>query len=369
MLSGVVLEQLPRWAAEDGGKGTRRRRLTPAGRWLIRGLLLVPVLVLVWVSRTYITYALFPTRSTPGFGWLKAIDGDTVAKLINDFNNWLVDKIDTVTLAIKNDVTNWFLNPLQSVLGQSPWWTTALVILAFAFLLGGWRPLVISLVCEAVIFATGLWNDAMITLAMSLTATVLVMIIAVVVGVAMGRNRPTDMTLRPFLDAFQTIPPFVYLVPALALFGSSRFTAIIAAVAYASPIASKLVADGIRGVSPTTVEAARSLGISRWQMITRVQLPMSRNALALATNQAILYVLSMVVIGGMVGGGSLGYITVLGLNQVLALRQGPGRRHRHHRHGHHARPDRAVRRRPGGPMTSRILPGPTVEQLEGYENG
>jgi glycine betaine/proline transport system permease protein len=322
MLSAVVIEHLPRWAAEEGGKGARRRRLTPAGRWLMRGVMVVPVLVLVYVSRTYITYANFPTSGTAGFGWLKGINGDKVAKLVNDFNNWLVNHIDTVTLAIKNDVTNWFLNPLQNVLGDSPWWTTALVLLAFAFVLGGWRPLAIAAVCEAVIFGTGLWNDAMITLAMSLTATVLVMVLATVVGVSMGRNRRTDTILRPFLDAFQTIPPFVYLVPALALFGSSRFTAIIAAVAYAAPIASKLVADGIRGVSPTTVEAARSLGISRWQMITRVQLPMARNAMVLATNQAILYVLSMVVIGGMVGGGSLGYITVLGLNQASLFGKG-----------------------------------------------
>ena len=96
----------------------------------------------------------------------------------------------------------------------------------------------------------------MVTLAMTLIATVLVMLLAVVLGVAMGRSRRADLVLRPFLDAGQTIPPFVYLVPVLALFGPNRFTAIIAAVVYAAPVAIKLVADGIRGVSPTTVEAA-----------------------------------------------------------------------------------------------------------------
>ena len=86
----------------------------------------------------------------------------------------------------------------------------------------------------------------------------------------------------------------------------------MAATAYAVPIATKLVADGIRGVSPTTVEAARASGSTRWQMISKVQLPMARESLVLATNQGLLYVLSMVVIGGMVGGGSLGYIVVSG---------------------------------------------------------
>jgi glycine betaine/proline transport system permease protein len=131
----------------------------------------------------------------------------------------------------------------------------------------------------------------------------------------MGRSRRADVAIRPFLDAFQVIPPVVYLVPALALFAPGRFTAIIAATAYAVPIATKLVADGIRGVAPTTVEAARSTGSTRWQMISKVQLPMARESLVLATNQGLLYVLSMVVIGGMVGGGSLGYIVVSGFSQ------------------------------------------------------
>ncbi len=143
----------------------------------------------------------------------------------------------------------------------------------------------------------------------------MVMVIAILLGVTMGRSRRADLGIRPFLDAFQVIPPFVYLVPALALFLPGRFTAIVAAVAYAFPIATKLVADGIRGVAPTTVEAARSSGITRWQMIRKVQLPMSKESLVLATNQGLLYVLSMVVIGGMVGGGSLGYIVVSGFSQ------------------------------------------------------
>jgi glycine betaine/proline transport system permease protein len=246
---------------------------------------------------------------------LKWISGPFLTQKINDFTNWFVDRVDTFTIAFKNDITNWLINPLQDLLSLSPWWLTAGVLLAVAYVLGGWRPTVTTLVCEAVILGTGLWNDTMITLAMTLVATLMVMMIAIVLGVSMGRSRGADTAIRPFLDAFQVIPPFVYLVPALALFLPGRFTAIIAAVAYAFPIATKLVADGIRGVAPTTVEAARSSGITRWQMIRKVQLPMSKESLVLATNQGLLYVLSMVVIGGMVGGGSLGYIVVSGFSQ------------------------------------------------------
>ena len=313
LLTGVMIEHLPRWATEDAGKGVRQQRLTPAGHWFLRGLLLIPVLVAVYLSRQTLDLASFGDRSRWPF--LKYVDGQRVAKLINDFTTWLIDRIDTFTLGLKNHATDWIINPFQNLLAESPWWTLALVILAIAYVLGGWRPVVTTLVCEAIIFATGLWNDSMVTLAMTLLATALVMVSAVVLGVAMGRSRRVDAVVRPVLDGFQTIPPFVYLVPALALFGVGRFPAIMAAVAYAVPIATKLVADGIRGVAAPTVEAARSTGSTRWQMITKVQLPMSREALVLATNQGLLYVLSMVVIGGLVGGGSLGYIVVSGFSQ------------------------------------------------------
>ena len=191
----------------------------------------------------------------------------------------------------------------------------ALVLLAVAYVLGGWRPAAITVVCEAVIFGTGLWNDTMVTLAMTLIATALVMLFAVFLGVAMGRSRgPTWRSGRSWTPS-RSIPPFVYLVPPWRCSAPAGSRRSWPRSAYAVPIATKLVADGIRGVSPTTVEAARSTGSTRWQMISKVQLPMARESLVLATNQGLLYVLSMVVIGGMVGGGSLGYIVVSGFSQ------------------------------------------------------
>jgi glycine betaine/proline transport system permease protein len=131
----------------------------------------------------------------------------------------------------------------------------------------------------------------------------------------MGRDSRVDKVIRPLLDAAQVMPAFVYLVPFVALFAASRFTGIIAAVVYAAPVATKIVADGICGVSETTVEAARAAGSSTWQVITKVQLPMSIRTLALATNQGLIYVLAMVVVGGLVGGGALGFAVVQGFVQ------------------------------------------------------
>ncbi len=313
MLTGVVLERLPRWATEDAGRGQKLPRVTAAGRGLLLALLFVPAAICLFLSRQQLNLAVFPDVSdTPVLKW---ISGAQLAKGINDFTDWLVSGVDTYTIWIKDHITMWLIDPLQSLLSDSPWWLMALVLLAVAYLLGGWQPTAYTLACEVIIYFTGVWNDTMVTLAMTLIATVMTMLVAVVLGVAMGRGRKADLVIRPFLDAFQVIPPFVYLVPALALFGAGRFTAIVAAMAYSVPIATKLVADGVRGVSPTTVEAVRSTGSTRWQMIAKVQLPMARESLVLATNQGLLYVLSMVVIGGMVGGGSLGYIVVSGFSQ------------------------------------------------------
>ena len=110
--------------------------------------------------------------------------------------------------------------------------TLLLLVIAFAWVIGGVRPLLVTVVAEAVIFAMGLWNDSMVTLTTTIVATVLTMIVAVILGVLMGRNRTVDTWIRPILDLLQTIPAFVYLIPALALFASSRFTAIVAATAW-----------------------------------------------------------------------------------------------------------------------------------------
>ncbi|MEV6495253.1 ABC transporter permease subunit, partial [Actinoplanes sp. NPDC051633] len=121
--------------------------------------------------------------------------------------------------------------------------------------------------------------------------------------------------LRPLLDAAQTMPSFVYLLPAVAFFGASRFTAIVAAVIYAVPPVVRLVERGLRDVPATVVEAARSAGSTPQQLLWKVQLPMARGGLMLATNQGIVMVLAMVVVGGLVGAGALGYDVVAGFAQ------------------------------------------------------
>ncbi len=293
-------------AARAGGDDRRRRRFILAGGGVL-------TLVAVWISHNQVWANPFP--DSPDLG-------TPIADAVDSVADWLRSDLSGLTTAIQEAFTNLFLNPVQDLVANSPWYVTCAALLAIAAIAGGWRALAVTAVCLGGIYFLDLWNNAMITLTSVVTATAVTMVIGVVLGVWMGRSRPADRAIRPLLDAAQTIPPFVFLVPILILFGPNRFTAIVAGVIYAVPPATKLIADGIRGVAPTTVEAAESVGTSRFQMITKVQLPMARGAILLATNQGLLYVLSMVVIGGMVGAGALGFDIVTGFRQTSMVGRG-----------------------------------------------
>jgi glycine betaine/proline transport system permease protein len=297
-------ERAEKVARGHGGDPRLRRVLLVAGG--------IGTAVAIYLSRTYKGLAEFPTYDL----------GDRVARKVNDLNGWVTDTFGGVADAIKDGITYGLLNPMQSLLAESPWYVAFAAISVLAFVFGGVRALVSTVICLTGMWYFDLWHDAMITLNMTLVGTVLVMVLALVFGVWMARDRRVDLGIRPLLDAGQTIPPFVYLIPVLALFGPTRFTAIVAGIIYAAPAAIKLVADGVKAVSPTTIEAGRSTGQTTWQEITKVQLPMAKGSLVLAANQGLLYVLSMAVIGGLVGAGALGYDVVYGFARSEAWGKG-----------------------------------------------
>jgi len=266
----------------------------------------VITLLLVYLSRTYVWASTFP-----GTGAL----GRMVASSADNITDWIQLHFVTVTNGITDTVSYGLINPMQSLLVESPWFVTGSMLIGLGVIFGGIRLGLVSALCVLALFGTGLWSDAMITLASTLVAAVITVVLGIVVGVWIGRNRRADRWIRPLLDAGQVLPAFVYLVPFLGLFGPTRFTAIMAAVVYAAPASIKLMADGIRGVPATITEAATAAGSSPWQMIVKVQLPTARRALALATNQGLIYVLAMIVVGGLVGAGGLGYLVVAGFSQ------------------------------------------------------
>ena len=312
VLMAVMLDRTTTAASERAEKVARGHGGDPRTRQILLAVGGVGTLVAIYLSRTYKGLAEFPTYDY----------GDWLARQVNDLARWVTDTFGGLTEAFKDVISEGFLNPMQALIAESPWYVAFVGICALAFVFGGVRSLLTSIVCLAGIYYFDLWHDAMLTLTMTLVATVLVMVLALVFGVWMARDRRVDLFVRPALDAGQTIPPFVYLIPVLALFGSTRFSAIVAAIVYAAPAAIKLVADGVKAVSPTTLEASRSTGQTTWQEITKVQLPMARGSLVLATNQGLLYVLAMTVIGGLVGAQALGYDVVYGFARSEAWGKG-----------------------------------------------
>ncbi|MDX3760242.1 ABC transporter permease [Streptomyces mirabilis] len=306
VVMAIVLDRVTTAASAREENARRSKNTFVQWRRPLLGAGAVVTAVLIYLSHTYLWAADFPGDGTIGSHIASAADTAT---------NWAQDNLSGLTNAIRDAITNGLLNPFQTLLTDSPWWLVGVVLVALGVVFGGWKAGVTTAVCVGLLVGTGVWSDGMTTLASTLVATVLVMVLGIVFGVWMGRSVLVDRLIRPTLDAAQVMPPFVYLVPFLALFGATRFTAIVAAIVYGAPVTMKIIADGIRAVPETTVEAATSAGCNTWQIITKVQLPMSRSALTLATNQGLIYVLSMVVVGGLVGAGALGYDVVAGFSQ------------------------------------------------------
>ena len=277
-------------------KEIKRKRIILIGTGLL-------ALASVFISRTILWAAVWP----------KEIDiSPQVARIANNATAWILDNLYIFTVGFKDLISYSILNPLEVQLSASPWYVTVAMIVALALIIGGLRTAILAFVLAMAIVVSGLWYEAMLTLTQTIVGCLLTMIIGIALGIWTGRSDKAERVLRPFLDAGQTLPAFVYLVPILGLFGPTRFTAIVTGIVYAIPVVVKLVCEGIRAVPHSLVEAATAAGSTTRQIITKVQLPAAKKTILLATNQGLIYVLAVVVIGGFVGAGGLGYLVIVG---------------------------------------------------------
>jgi glycine betaine/proline transport system permease protein len=205
------------------------------------------------------------------------------------------------------------LQPLQTFLVEAPWFTTALGLTAIAFVVSGLRPAVTTLVMLVWIGVMGMWEPAMDTFSQVLVATAMTVVIGIVLGVWAAERKTVSRVLRPINDVLQTLPQLVYIIPFVYLMPVSIVPGIIASVLYAFPVVVRLVERGVRDVAPDTVEAAGAFGATGRQVLTKVKIPLASDAIMLGVNQGIIMVLAVVVIGGLVGSGGLGYLVAEGL--------------------------------------------------------
>jgi len=199
-------------------------------------------------------------------------------------------------------------------------WVHPLIIIALisfaAYRFSGKGLAVFSAVTLVLIGLLGLWEDTMTTLAMVLSSVVFCALAGIPLGIWSGRSDRFETALRPVLDAMQTTPAFVYLVPIVMLFSVGNVAGVLATIVFALPPVIRLTSLGIRQVHPALVEAAQAFGATRWQVLRRVQIPLAMPTIMAGLNQTIMMALSMVVIAALIGAGGLGSPVILGLNTL-----------------------------------------------------
>ncbi|WP_298943688.1 proline/glycine betaine ABC transporter permease [uncultured Microbacterium sp.] len=202
------------------------------------------------------------------------------------------------------------------VLMSPPFWIIIALFAALAFVVRGWKLALGTALGLLVIVGVDQWENAMDTLALVLVAAVVAILIAVPVGIWAARSDRVSRVVRPILDLLQTMPAFVYLIPAIFFFGVGAVPGMIATIMFALAPGVRLTELGIRGVDSEVVEAGFAFGASPARVLRQIQIPLALPSIMAGINQVIMLSLSMAVIAGMVGAGGLGGEIVRALGRI-----------------------------------------------------
>lgn len=238
-----------------------------------------------------------------------------IGKYVEYVVSWLTINFKPFFDFIK-DTGNSSIEGVESLLLFVPFY---LVILAFGIL--AWKKVGLgtaigTILGMALIFLMGLWVETMETLALIIVSTAAALIIGIPLGIWAAKNHRASLVVRPLLDLMQTMPAFVYLIPAVLFFSIGKLPGAFATIIFAMPPAVRLTTLGIEQVPKDVVEAARAFGATNRQLLFKVELPLAVRTILAGVNQTILLALSMVVIAGMIAAGGLGEKVLEGINNL-----------------------------------------------------
>lgn len=228
---------------------------------------------------------------------------------------WVVGEFREVFRAIRWPVDQVLASLEALVLAPPPLVMIALLALV-AWQIAGRRLALFTAVALFTIGLIGAWYEAMITLAIVLTAVTFCIVIGLPTGIAMARSDGLRRFLRPALDTMQTTPAFVYLVPIVMLFGIGNVPGVVVTIIFALPPLIRLTDLGIRQVPRDLIEAATAFGASKRQLLYKVQLPLAQRTIMAGINQTLMLSLSMVVIASMISVGGLGQMVLRGIGRL-----------------------------------------------------